>query len=238
MALMIVYVQYIYYTFLVLIIFIWLYDTTDVSISMVYPFSQLIGHWCVPKVLPHGLLMLFNVGDFVGLVPWIVTPDDTREWKAQNRGISPHSNVVTYSVWADLWNDYAPTIDVTRTCIIRSWVASIWAISRRFQSVMLHHSTLHFNWKHFETEVPSCCVKKFPDVWQPWSNGWFLVHFPWTPLTLVSYLLDTEIVSVFVVDLIGRKGGFAVGGNDSTTLSVNNRLIIDMSLVYSYMCFT
>lgn len=160
MALMIVYVQYIYYTFLVLIIFIWLYDTTDVSISMVYPFSQLIGHWCVPKVLPHGLLMLFNVGDFVGLVPWIVTPDDTREWKAQNRGISPHSNVVTYSIWADLWNDYAPTIDVTRTCIIRSWVASIWAISRRFQSVMLHHSTLHFNWKHFETEVPSCCVKK------------------------------------------------------------------------------
>ena len=80
-----------------MIIFIWLYDTTDMKqiymVYMVYPFSQLIGHWCVPKVLPHGLLMLFNVGDFVGLVPWIVTPDDTREWKAQNRGISPHSKV-------------------------------------------------------------------------------------------------------------------------------------------------
>ena len=44
--------------------------------------------------------MLFNVGDFVGLVPWVVTPFDVTESPRLGgiHHISQFSKLVTYSV--------------------------------------------------------------------------------------------------------------------------------------------
>ncbi len=149
-----------------------------------------------------------------------------RDWKPQTRGNSPHFTVFQVG---DIFR--LSRCNGLVQCFI--YLPSMWQkmyhkvmgckYLERFQSV---------SWiirRCISTEnILKDCSKLFgenwlffPNMWQPY-NSWFLVHLPSTPPTLVSSLVDTEIVSVFVIDLIGRKGGFAVGGNDSTTLSINN----------------
>ena len=165
MALMIVYVQYIFipsYDYFHMTIWYYRYET-DLYGLYGLSVSQLIGHWCVPKVLPMDFwccsmwaTLWFSALDCnTWRHPWVKGPEQGDFTTFQSFPGWWH-----YSVWADLWNDYAPTIDVTRICIIRSWVASIWSAFKALSvSHVAIHSTLHFNWKHFETEVPSCCVK-------------------------------------------------------------------------------
>ena len=114
-----------------------------------------------PQVLPHGLLMLFNVGDFVGLVPWVVTPFDVTESPRIARGSSPHftvfqvGDIFRLSRCHGLVQFLFTYHRCDKKCIIRSWVANIW--SAFSQSVESFDAA--FQLKTFWKTVPSCLVK-------------------------------------------------------------------------------
>ena len=167
MALMIVYVQYIYipsYDYFHMTIWYYRYET---DLYGLYGLSVLSTHWslvCSQGFAPWtsddvqcGRLCGFSALDCnTWRHPWVKGPEQGDFTTFQSFPGWWH-----YSVWADLWNDYAPTIDVTRICIIRSWVASIWSAFKALSVSHVASFDAAFQLKTFWNRSPKLLCEKW-----------------------------------------------------------------------------